>query len=78
MIDFNKNELIIERFSECNYTPGTEFGTIRTNPHNYYVATILDNGKLRFDGLEANTRNFPQDKVTAWYNSVIRMPNRRN
>ena len=75
MIEYSDDKLIIERFSGSTWTPDL-FGTIRTKPENYYVASIMDNGMLLFDGIEANTRNFPQDKVKAWYNNVIRMPNR--
>jgi hypothetical protein len=73
-MEYKNAKLIIEKWSDP--IDHLDFGTIRTNPENYYVATIGDDGKLTFEGLEAQTREFPQDKVRAWFNSVIRMPKR--
>jgi hypothetical protein len=74
-MEYKKAKLIIEKWSDGNYN--LDFGTIRTNPENYYVATIQNDGTLTFDGIEVQTRDFPQDKVRTWFNSVIRMPQRR-
>jgi hypothetical protein len=73
-MEYKKAKLIIEKWSDGNYN--LDFGTIRTNPENYYVATIQNDGTLTFDGIEAQTREFPQDKVRAWFSSVMRMPKR--
>jgi hypothetical protein len=73
-MEYKKAKLIIEKWSDPSYN--SDFGTIRTNPENYYVATIQNDGTLFFEGIEAQTREFPKDKVRAWFNSVIRMPKR--
>ncbi len=42
-------------------------GTIRTEKENYYVADILPDGTLRFDGLEAGTKDIDQSEVLWWW-----------
>jgi len=72
-MEYKDTKLIIEKWIE----PDIEiFGTIRTNPENYYVATILNSGYLKFKGIEAMTRDFPQDKITKWFNNTLRIPQR--
>jgi hypothetical protein len=73
-MDYKNAKLIIEKWSEPSSYDS--FGTIRTNPENYYVATIGNDGLLTFEGIEAQTREFPHDKVRDWFNGVIRMPKR--
>ena len=42
-------------------------GTIRTVPQNYYVASVLKSGALRFEGIEAMTRQVNKDAVRRWW-----------
>ena len=42
-------------------------GTIRTVPENYYVADVLTNKTLIFQGLEACTKNIDQASVNEWW-----------
>jgi hypothetical protein len=44
-----------------------EWGTIRTDPENYYVASIMDNNTLIFRDIEAMTRGIDQKSVVNWY-----------
>ena len=44
-----------------------EWGTIRTDPENYYVASIMDNNTLIFRDIEAMTRHIDQKSVVNWY-----------
>lgn len=55
-IEFWKNEMEQEQ------------GTIRTVPENYYVATIMSDGNLKFDNLESMTKNVDRDMVLKWFN----------
>jgi len=71
-VDYKSAKLIIEKWSDNSYPDS--FGTIRTNPENCYVATIGNDGLLTFEGIEAQTREFPHDQARIWFNSVIRMP----
>lgn len=44
------------------------YGTIRTIPENYYVATIInENGDLEFHELEENTKDIDKNKVSQFY-----------
>mgnify|MGYP001570768166 CR=1 FL=1 len=42
-----------------------ELGTIRTEPENYYVASVYED-RITFKGIEAMTRNIDQDYVAKW------------
>lgn len=46
-------------------------GTIRTVPENYYVASVHNDLKLTFDGIEGMTKDIDQVMVEAWYNDNI-------
>lgn len=59
-------KLKIELYSKIN-KGDDEIGTIRTVPENYYVATIMSDETLKFDSVEANTKNIDQAMVTAWF-----------
>jgi hypothetical protein len=72
-MDFKDAKLHIEKWSDNTFP--SDFGTIRTK-ENYYVATILNSGKLRFDGIEAMTRDFPQEQIITWFNAIFHMPQR--
>ncbi len=42
-----------------------ELGTVRTDPENYYVASVFDD-QITFEGIEAETRNIDFDYVSKW------------
>jgi hypothetical protein len=45
-----------------------EIGTIRTDPENYYVASVFLNLSIKFDPIEAATRDVDREGVTKWWN----------
>lgn len=55
-----------------------EWGTIRTDPENYYVASIMDNNTLIFRDIEAMTRGIDQKSVVKWYlEQNVKLPEER-
>jgi hypothetical protein len=67
-------DLVYATFSKINQGNGIN-GTIRTAPHNYYVATIDDNGKLSFDNwtgtedpIETMTKDINKSEVEKLWN----------
>jgi hypothetical protein len=49
-------------------------GTIRTEPENYYVATVDKDLNLTFEGIEANTRDVDREEVKSlWEGNRIRL-----
>lgn len=70
-------DLVYQRWSKIMGGDGVS-GTIRTKPANYYVATVLPDGTLRFDDLEANTRDvIDKEKVKElWSKNLIPSENR--
>jgi hypothetical protein len=64
------HKLRIEYFSDASVSSKYNVvGTIRTVPQNYYVASIYRDGSIKFDDIEANTRDINQDAVTKWYDA---------
>jgi hypothetical protein len=47
-----------------------EIGTIRTAPENYYVASVYLDLSIRFDPIEAATRDVDRAGVTKWWNAL--------
>lgn len=48
-------------------------GTIRTSPENYWVATILKDGSIKFDSWESMVKNIDQSKVKKlWESGAIK------
>jgi len=61
-------DLVYQRWSKMMGGDGVS-GTIRTKPANYYVASVLPDGTLQFDDLEANTRDvIDKEKVKELWN----------
>jgi len=50
---------------------GGELGTIRTEPENYYVASVMANGTLEFHDIETNTKGINTPYVTKWFIRLI-------
>ena len=46
-------------------------GTIRTVPENYWVATILEGNKIKWDSWEANTKNIDKKYVEDWFKNYF-------
>lgn len=61
-----KFNLIYQRWSDSDKGNGID-GTIRTDPENYYVATIDKKGEISFSGIEAMTRDINKAEVEKLY-----------
>jgi hypothetical protein len=59
---------VYERWSPIMGGDG-KTGTIRTEPENYYVATVDKDLNLTFEGIETNTRDVDQDEVLRMWKS---------
>lgn len=69
----NRFKYVYEKWSPIMGGDG-KTGTIRTEPENYYVATVDKDLNLTFDGIEANTRDIDQDEVRRmWKANLIRL-----
>lgn len=64
-------KLRFEKWSDI-VKPDHSIGTIRTIPENYYVATVLNDYTLEFEGIESMTRNINKNRVTSWFNKIER------
>lgn len=62
--------LVYEKWSPIMGGNGIS-GTIRTIPENYYVATISEDGKISFSGIESMTRDIDKDKVKRLWNKGL-------
>lgn len=47
-------------------------GTIRTTPANYWVATILDGNKLKWNSFEGMTKNIDKKYVENWFKDYLK------
>jgi hypothetical protein len=65
-------DLVYEKSSKMMGGNGVK-GSIRTTPHNYYVATIDNNGDILFEDLESKTRGIDKNKVKKlWMQNKIK------
>ena len=54
-----------------NKSDEQEIGTIRTVPQNYWVATILQGNKLKFNSWEQEIKNIDKKYVENWFNQQL-------
>ena len=65
---FKKSEPLSLRYVKFNVLDGGgSLGMIRTVPENYYVASVMCDGKLVFFNIESKTKDINKRKVKRWY-----------